>query len=44
LAIQVPGSSSWQVLSDIQILQPLGSGNFGAVYKGMWQGTTEVAL
>ena len=29
---------------DIKILELLGDGNFGEVFRGMWQGTTEVAL
>jgi hypothetical protein len=31
-------------LQDVVIKGKLGSGNFGEVYKGLWQGTTEVAL
>ena len=31
-------------ISDIEILKKIGTGNFGEVYKGVWQGTTPVAL
>ena len=31
-------------LDDIEIGKPLGSGNFGQVYQGVWNFTTDVAL
>jgi len=33
-----------EYLKDIEIAEALSSGNFGAVYKGVWCGTTPVAL
>ena len=31
-------------VSDIEIKERLGGGQFGDVYRGVWQGTTAVAL
>lgn len=36
--------SSLRRIDDIEIKYLLGEGNFGRVWKGIWQGTTEVAL
>jgi hypothetical protein len=33
-----------QLLADIKIQRQLGGGQFGQVYKGVWQDTTDVAL
>jgi len=34
----------WTQIDNIKILERLGGGNFGDVYRGIWNGTTDVAL
>jgi hypothetical protein len=40
----IPLQSNWKTITDIKILERLGGGNFGEVYRGIWQSTTFVAL
>lgn len=36
--------NSWKPMDDVTVMERLGGGNFGDVYKGIWAGTTLVAL
>lgn len=31
-------------LTDVQVVQRIGAGNFGVVYSGMWEKSTRVAM
>src|SRR5690606_18344956 len=43
-AVGVDLSTSSGSITDIEIQQQIGGGNFGEVYRGLWQDTTVVAL
>lgn len=35
---------STSIITDVEIKQKIGGGNFGDVYKGLWKGSIDVAL
>jgi len=44
ISVSLNNMESTSLIKNVQINEKLGSGNFGEVYKGTWNGTTPVAL
>ena len=36
--------SGWTIVENVELHESLGAGHFGIVYRGIWNGTTAVAL